>query len=133
MILLDTHTLLWWINGDKSLPKGVLHLIQKESRSEGLFLSSISVWEIAMLYKKGRLQLAYDLLSWIERLESMPALQWIPADHRILLKSVLLPEPFHPDPADRILVATAMSIGAILVTKDGKMREYPHVKTYWED
>jgi PIN domain nuclease of toxin-antitoxin system len=55
----------------------------------------------------------------------------VPVSNSIALKSVQLPGALHNDPADRIIIATAVSLGAVLVTKDEKIRNYPHVKTAW--
>lgn len=133
MILLDTHTLIWWLTQDRLLPSSVRNFIQQHIHGQQVYVSAMSIWEIAMLYRKGRLQLAYDLETWIDQALASPGLQWVPADSGILLKSVILPDPFHPDPADRIIVATAMNLGAILVTKDGKIREYPYVRSFWKE
>lgn len=83
-----------------------------------LFISAISFWEIAMLHKKGRVMLAFDLDTWIQKVVSIQNLQLLDVNYQIFLKSVFLNEPFHPDPADRILVSTALNQGATLVTKD---------------
>ncbi len=56
---------------------------------------------------------------------------WLSVDTRIALKSVQLPGPLHTDPADRIIIATALVLGGTLITKDEKLLQYPHVKTFW--
>ena len=131
MILLDTHTLIWWIGESTSLPASALKLIRHHMKSGTIAVSAMSLWEIAMLHKKGRIQLSQDLQTWADRILALPFLQWIPADPHILMKSVLLPEPFHSDPADRIIVATALTLGATIVTKDDKIRNFPHVRSVW--
>lgn len=93
--------------------------------------SSISVWEIALLAERGRLELALPVEDWLAHLEALPGLAFLPVDNRIALRSVHLPAPLHPDPADRILVATALVHGARLVTRDQRLREYPAVETIW--
>ena len=94
-------------------------------------ISSISVWEVALLVKNKRLKLSMDVLDWIAKSENLPFIQFIPVSNSIAVKSVNLPPPLHPDPADRIIIATALSIGAPLVSKDKKIAAYSHVKTIW--
>ena len=68
---------------------------------------------------------------WVAASEALPFVEFVPVNNSIALKSVQLPGPLHNDPADRIIIATAVSLGAVLVTKDEKIRSYPHVKTAW--
>jgi len=68
---------------------------------------------------------------WIARSESLPFLDFVPVDNRIAIRSTRLPGSFHADPADRIIVATTLLLGATLITKDDKLRRYPHVDTLW--
>ena len=133
MILLDTHVLLWWIDGRQKLPTPVLKEIESHKKKQTLALSAITFWEIAMLSKKGRLSLKTDLKQWISQVLHLSFLQIISPDHSILVQSVLLPEPFHSDPADRILVATAQQHAATLITKDQKILAYTHVDTFWQE
>ena len=131
MILLDTHTLLWWTGGDKHLSAKARSIIERERQSGELAVSAISVWEICMLFKRGRLNLVRDIESWLDDLEAVPFLQIIPVNHRVVQTAVFLPEPFHKDPADRIIVASALRLGVSLVTGDAKIRAYKHVRTIW--
>ena len=131
MILLDTHTMLWWIHGSKKLSSRAKIVIEKQSGEGMILISSISIWEIALLIKKERVSLTMDLSSWLEKIESLSFIQFVPIDTAIAVKSVFLPEKFHADPADRIIVATAREYGAILITNDEKIRKYPHVETLW--
>lgn len=68
---------------------------------------------------------------WIARCEALPFFNFVPVDNAIGVRSVGLPEPLHRDPADRIIIATALSLGMPLVTQDAKIRGYSHVKTIW--
>ena len=73
-----------------------------------------------------------DARDWIARSEALPFLHFVPVDNAVALRAVGLPEPFHKDPADRIIVATAMTMGIPIVTSDEKILKYPHVKTIWK-
>ena len=131
MILLDTHAWVWFVSNPEYLSKRANKKIREAVDEKGIIVSSISVWEVALLAQKKRLVLSMDPGNWIVSSESLPFLHFISVDNAIALRSVNLPEPFHPDPADRIIVSTAMIHGAAIVTKDARIRKYPHVKTIW--
>lgn len=84
-----------------------------------------------MLVRRGRLRLSVEPEVWIARCEQLSFLRFQQIDNRISRLSINLPGEFHADPADRFIVATANYLGASLVTKDGKIREYKHVRTIW--
>ena len=72
-----------------------------------------------------------DTHVWIWWVSGSASLRFVPVDNRIAIRSTRLQGSFHADPADRIIVATARSLGATLVTKDQKLRRYRHVETLW--
>lgn len=131
MIVLDTHVWLWWISNPEKLSTDASLAIQEAVREDSVIISSISTWEVALLVKKGRLELTIDLRDWIRKTEGLPFVRFMPMDNTIALRSISLPGDFHPDPADRIITATAMTMGLPLVTKDEKILNYPHVQTLW--
>ncbi len=61
----------------------------------------------------------------------MPRLRMVPLTPRIAYRSTVLPPPFHSDPADQIIVATAREMNATIVTKDQRVRDYAQVRTLW--
>ena len=131
MIVLDTHALLWWVNDPSTLSEPAKVAIDAAMESRSLQVSCISSWEIAMLVERGRLRLALDVRDWLCRCEALPFLTFVAVNNAIAVESVRLPDFPHADPADRIIAATALSLGAALVTKDDKLRNYPHIKTIW--
>ena len=131
MIVLDTHTLVWWAGGAPMLSKKAKAVIKKEQDGGEIIVSSISAWEIALLVQRGRLLLAMDVQNWLATVAKIEAVRFAPVDVEIATKSVDLPANFHNDPADRMIVATARKFAAPLVTKDEKIRAYAHVKTIW--
>jgi PIN domain nuclease of toxin-antitoxin system len=131
MIVLDTHAWLWWVSSTGFLSETAKKVIDEAVSEKKVFISSISAWEVAVLVSRGRLKLTMSTEDWIAASEALPFFEFVPVSNFIALKSVLLPEPLHNDPADRIIIATAISLGAVLVTKDEKIRDYPHVKTAW--
>jgi len=132
MILLDTHVLLWWATQQhERLSVVARDTIDTEQKSGQIAISSISAWEIAMLIQRKRMALAMDLREWLAIVGQVANVKFIPVDNGIAIESENLPGEFHRDPADRMIVATARKLGAILVTMDEKMRGYAHVRTLW--
>ncbi|MCD6188187.1 MAG: type II toxin-antitoxin system VapC family toxin [Desulfuromusa sp.] len=132
MIVLDTHIWLWWISNPENLSTAANQAIDQAITENGIIISSISTWEVALLVDKERLKLSIDIRDWVRKTESLPFVRFMPVDNTISLRSVTLPGQFHPDPADRIITATAMTMGLPLVTKDDKIISYPHVQTIWQ-
>ena len=131
MIVLDTHAWIWWVAHPDQLSQSARARIELEVEESGIHVSAISCWEIALLVRKGRLELALDTADWIAEAEALPFVQFVPVDNRIALRSNALPGDLHDDPADRLIIATALTIGATLITKDARLRAYPHVETLW--
>lgn len=132
MVVLDTHALIWWVNGDQQLSTPAAARIERELSTEaGLLVSAISAWEVAMLINKGRLALAMDIQDWIAEIALIPAVQFVPIGPNLAVKSTLLPGSFHSDPADRMIVALAREQSVPLITADKKIQAYGHVKTLW--
>jgi PIN domain nuclease of toxin-antitoxin system len=131
MIVLDTHALIWFVSSPGKLSKNALKRINEGIKENEILISSISVWEIFMLVKKERLKLTMHLDTWLEKVENLPFIQFVPVDNRIASQSVNLPEPLHNDPADRIIIATALSLAATLITSDRRILNYSHVSSLW--
>lgn len=132
MIVLDTYALLWWANGERAqLSAAAASAIDAEMDGGQILVSSMSAWELAMLVEHGRVALSMDVASWLDTLSRIDAVQMVPVDSEIAVKSVQLPGDFHKDPADRIIVATARKFAAPLVSADEKIRSYPHVRAIW--
>ena len=131
MIVLDTHVWVWFVSNPELLSKAAKKAIDASMGQKGIFISSISAWEVAMLAAKKRLKLTIDVTDWIGKSERLPFFQFIPVDNSVAVKAVNLPQPLHKDPADRIIIATAVTVAAPLVTKDKKLLNYPHVETIW--
>ena len=105
--------------------------VEIAAAGRAIAISAISTWEVALLVDRGRLTLRMDVADWIAHSEALPYWTFIPVDNKIAFGSVALPPPFHPDPADRMIVATARSLNIPVVTKDQRIRSYPHVTTIW--
>lgn len=129
MILLDTSALIRWICVPGQLSKRAGETIEKAIKKSEILISSISVWEICLLIKKNRVGFFVDPDTWLQKVESLPFVKFVPVDNRIAAKSVNLPDFPHKDPADRMIIATAREYGAILITSDKKILRYKHIQT----
>ena len=133
-LLLDTHIWLWLACGVQGkIRPSTLRSIEQAGQRRELFISIISVWEIALLESKRRIVLPMSRQKWMARALDNPGIKLIALDEpEIVLDSCQLPEQFHADPADRFLVATARARNAVLVTADQRILDYSksgHVKT----
>jgi PIN domain nuclease of toxin-antitoxin system len=115
-LILDTHAWIWSAEGTpERLGPRALTTVEQAARDGTLAVSAISVWELAMLVKRGRLRLASAVGSWIEASLRPPGVRIIPVGTPIALDSVQLPDfDHHRDPADRLIVATARRHGMLL-------------------
>ena len=132
MIVLDTHALIWWVNGDSKLSSRAKREINKTLKSnDEILVSSISTWEIALLVDKGRLALSMSIDEWISTTAAIENVRYVPIDNELAIHSVNLPGEFHPDPADRMITALARRFNAPLITADARILKYKHVKAIW--
>lgn len=127
-ILLDTHVWIWSQEAQEQFGPEARSIILNEDNE--LFISSISSLEISRLVWRKRLTLAGQLRTWIsETLQALRA-ETIPVTHEVALAAYELPGEFHRDPADRILVATAVVHNFTLMTADNRILEYPHLLSH---
>lgn len=133
VIVLDTHAFVFWAGGEvDKIGRSARMRLKKAEKSEGeIVVSAISAWEIAVLVNKGRLTLSMDVEDWLHHASLLPGVRILPLDWHTAVLSTRLPEPFHQDPADRIIVATARALNVPLVTMDEKIQAYGHVKSVW--
>jgi PIN domain nuclease of toxin-antitoxin system len=125
LLLLDTHCWIWAQLGlIQQMSRAALQSIKDAEREGNLRISVISIWELAMLEKRGRVALSMNVRMWVEQALSKPGIAVAPLTPEIAIESVHLPGEMHGDPADRMLVATARVLGARLVTKDAQLIRY---------
>ena len=129
--ILDTHAWLWWVTQNPRLSDTARDAIE-DAQSEGtLWLSAFSIWEVAKKVQKGQLVLDRALDEWLDQATTPAGLHVAELTRAVLVESCRLPGGFAGDPADTIIVATARSLGAVLVTKDERIRNYDQVRTLW--
>lgn len=124
MLLLDSHAILW-IGQGEPIEKGAYAAVEAARSEGGVLVSPISAWEIGLLVKKGRrLTLDPTPAEWLARFLAQPGVREAPLTMRAALDSSFLPEPFHGDPADRVLVSTARELAVPLLTRDRLILAY---------
>lgn len=120
MLVLDTSALFYWTLDPARLSASARQALQEADR---LFLSSISLWEIALKVKRGTLQIPMSIEQYVEQLQQAEQLEIMPVDTRIWLDSVAL-DWEHRDPADRVIVALARRLKLPLVSNDQKIASF---------
>src|SRR3989338_5936938 len=123
-LLLDTHVWIWLNNGSSELKSSIVRDIDCAAENGELFISAISVWEIAILVAKKRILLRTSIHNWTDQALSQPGVELIPLLPTIAIESTLLPDGFNADPADRMIVATARIKSLTLVTRDTNIQQY---------
>ncbi|NRB11565.1 MAG: type II toxin-antitoxin system VapC family toxin [Rickettsiaceae bacterium] len=122
-LILDTHVLLWYVEGIQ-LKNNIINLIDSKRHLGKVFISSISIWEIALLSIKGKIVFSIPVKEWIDQVLSTLELKIIELKHNILIESCELLNYPHKDPADRMIIASARETNAHLLTADKKIIDY---------
>ena len=117
-LLIDTHVLVWIVFAEPHIKSSTLEAIEEASMDHSLFLSPISLWEIALKHSRGKLNLDRPIRDWLHHALSIANLNLVPITPSIAAECAELPSTFHGDPADRIIAATARAEGFTLVTHD---------------
>jgi PIN domain nuclease of toxin-antitoxin system len=131
LILLDTHALVWWVSGSKPLSARAKREIRSAQAAGHLNASAISLLEIATAVRRGRLALGFPLDRWCEDLARLPELRIQPVTAEIARVAGSFDASAPGDPADRIIAATALALGARLVTADVRLRRFAQLQTVW--
>ncbi len=122
MILLDTHVLVWQEQGDRRLGRQARQAVARALAAGQAAVSAITFWEVGMRIQQGQLALGFDLDAWRHDLLDQGVIE-IPVDGRVATRAGLLPD-MHGDPADRLIVATALQ-GHRLITADERILGWP--------
>ena len=128
---LDTHAWIWWITADHRLSRRAAATIRRAAAGDGVWISAISIWEIAKKVEKRQLTLDRPFRQWLQEACGAAGLYVAELTPEILVESCELPQPFHGDPADQMIVATARHHNGILLTRDEALQSYTHLRTLW--
>jgi len=129
--MLDTHTWIWWHMNPKKLSQKVKKIIENTNNYEEILLSAISPWEFSKLLEKKKIGISCDPEDWINSALDMPKFRLVHLSPVLAYRSTALPQPFHSDPADQIIVATAREENATILTKDERILAYDNVRSLW--
>ena len=122
-LLLDTHAWVWWITRPEKLTRKQRTAIERTRRAarEPLLVSIISCWEVALLAQRGRLRFSMSTDAWLEQATSLPGVELVPLSLRAVSVAARLDR--LRDPADQLIVATALERSARLVTRDARIAD----------
>jgi PIN domain nuclease of toxin-antitoxin system len=129
--LLDTHVWIWWNMEPQKLSRKVRAVLDDPDHYSEVLLSAISLWEFCKLIEKERIGISCNPEEWMAEALRMSKLRVVHLTPAIVHRSTTLPQSFHGDPADQLIVATAREENATILTKDQLMRDYKHVRTIW--
>jgi PIN domain nuclease of toxin-antitoxin system len=129
VILLDTHVLAWAVAESKRLSRAATTAIRKARAEDGVGIAAITLWELAALVARGRIQ-AYGTVEASVRL-LVEGVIVKPLTAEIAALATQFPDNYPRDPADRLIGATARAEGLVLITREENIRRSPLVKTIW--
>jgi PIN domain nuclease of toxin-antitoxin system len=126
-LLLDTHAAIWLAEGQ--LADETVEAIIFAGLADGVYVSPVSAWEIGLLARPradghSALQFRPDPVGWFSALMAKPIIRLAPLTATVAISASFLPAPFHSDPADRLLVATAREMNIPLMTRDAQILAY---------
>jgi len=130
-VVLDTCAIVWAVADPVWLPDAATRILTADDTR--VCVSAISCAEIACASQRGRIDIDRHWRLWFRHYVELNGWTVLPIDLDTVEEAYALPDPFHRDPADRLIVAAARGLSAPVVTADARILEYPHVKTLWKD
>lgn len=127
MIVCDTHAWIWWVSADRRLSTPARRALDA---SNDVVVAAISLWEVAMLVRKGTLVLDRDVNTWLQDALAVPRVRLQELNPEIAVESSRL-QWSHRDPADRMIVATGIVLRAPIATKDERIATFRSISTIW--
>jgi PIN domain nuclease of toxin-antitoxin system len=131
VILLDTHVLAWLVADPARLSRPAASAIRRARADQGIGIAAISLWELAMLFARGRLEAMGSPEASVQLVIDRAGVIVKPLTPAIAVLATQFPPDFPPDPADRLIAATAHAEGVTLITRDDRIRNCPLIKTIW--
>jgi PIN domain nuclease of toxin-antitoxin system len=128
VIVLDTHVFVWWVANRAKVSAKARRAVEKDAKR---VIADVTLWEIAKLTSLGRLTLDRDVHLWLDQALGETGVEIVGIDAAIAVRSTRIAANFHGDPADPLIAATAIELGATLVTADEHLLASPAVKTLW--
>jgi PIN domain nuclease of toxin-antitoxin system len=124
---LDTHAWIWAASDPSQLGKEGRSALRRKTP---LAVAAISCWELSMFASRGRIELDRDPVTWMEDSFESLQIELLPLTPAVCVLAAQF-QSLHGDPADRLIVATALAHGATLLTRDERLRSSEVVRTIW--
>lgn len=131
MILLDTQVLVWLVIEPERLSRAASSAVRRARVSDGIAISAITLWELAMLFARNRIETYGTIETSVATIVESASVAIKPLTIAIAAMATQFPEEFPRDPADRIVAATARIEGLSLITRDERIRESSLLRTIW--
>jgi PIN domain nuclease of toxin-antitoxin system len=131
VILVDTHVLVWMVSDSSRLSRAATRELRKAEQSGDMAIASITLWELALLYRRGRLRSSGSVESAIRTMVEKSRVQVIEITPEIAALTTTFPESYPKDPGDRLIGATARAYGLTLVTQDERLLGSPLIRSIW--
>ncbi len=132
MIVLDTHVLVWWVDGEaKKLSRKARQALEQHGKRNELLVCSISFFEITTLERRGRLRFKIPASEWLSEVRRLPEYRVEPLTDEVSERAGQFGDAFSGDPADRMIAAMALLREVPLVTHDEKLRSVEYLSTIW--
>ena len=131
MILLDTHVVVWAAIEPKRLSRAAESALHRARRSGGLAMAAISLWELASLFARRRIETYGTIEASMRQVLATVGVIVKPITQEIAILATQFPESYSRDPADRLIGATARAEGLALITQDERIRSSPLLRTIW--
>ncbi len=132
MIVLDTHVLVWWVDGETKKPsRKARQALEQHAKGNELMVSSITFFEITTLECRGRVRFKIHASEWLTQVRRLPEYRIEPLADEVAERAGQFGDAFPGDPADRMIAATALLHDVSLVTHDERLRSVEYLKTIW--
>jgi PIN domain nuclease of toxin-antitoxin system len=129
MITLDTFALVYWLGGRNELSPAAQEAIERELAEGEVLISAISVLDVGQFIQDGQLALSMDTRSWLSTLVSIEGVRMVPVDTGIAVRAASMSPELSSH--QRLIAATARTLGGALVTPDARVRALTYVETIW--
>lgn len=128
--LLDTHAWVWWVQGDVRLGRKAARALDALPAPQRPSISAMSLWEVATLFTLRRIEIETTFAAWLDRAASPRTVQILALTPAIAAEVASLPDTFHRDLADRVIVATSRVWGLPILTRDAAITDSGLVKLW---